>query len=425
MTAESDGIVVHAADLHLGAPLKALGGRTTEAKAQKLREMSARAFDRLVDLACHREASALVLAGDVYDGADREVGAQLRFAAGMERLCAAGVRVFIAHGNHDPVVASYRTARVLPDNVTVFPSGEVTVHEVDLPKGAPLQVAGISFGTQHETSNLAQRFHALASVPHRCVAVLHANLEGLSGHDPYAPCSLADLENAPVGYWALGHIHQRSVQAFGAHRWWAYPGNLQGRSTKPAECGPKGALVVRVLPGGFAEPEFVACDTVRFVRLDVDVSAAERIGDVFDLVETALAQLVESAGDLPHVVRVRLTGQTSAHADISDASDQLTELARSEIGSLMGDGELLKVIDATGPKVDRGQALARGDLLAAVLEHIDALSADPSSVVDVAVAKLDQKTANLLTKLASRDPHLGASLLAAVEQLVMTRMAEQ
>jgi DNA repair exonuclease SbcCD nuclease subunit len=39
--------------------------------------------------------------------------------------------------------------------------------------------------------------------------MMHTSLGGAVGHDPYAPCSEADLLGHGYDYWALGHIHRR------------------------------------------------------------------------------------------------------------------------------------------------------------------------------------------------------------------------
>jgi len=425
VVAEQIGTVVHAADLHLGAPLDSLGRRIDPTKADHLRKLSLGAFDNLIDLTIDRQATALVLAGDVYDGAHREVGAQLRFLRGMKRLDEHGIPVFIAHGNHDPLAGKYRPAAALPTNVTVFGPGEVEVHNVPLANGTPLHVAGISFEVEHEKSNLAARFSSLNVASERCIAVLHANLEGTSGHDPYAPCSLHDLESAPVAYWALGHVHLRTVKSFSPSRWWAYPGNLQGRSSKPAECGAKGALVVGMTDTGVSEPMFVACDTVRFARLDVDVSSASTLAEALECLEAGLAEATGQAADRPLLARVRLVGATHCHADLQATSIDLTALARDHIGSLLGDGELLKVEGDTRPAVNRSQLLERGDLLAALLQKIDTIGADGESVIDMIRADLDARTIKLLDALSTKDTTLDSTLLARVEQLLLSRMAEQ
>ena len=70
--------------------------------AAALREASLEAFDNLVELCLERDAAFLVIAGDVYDGAERGIRAQLRFRDGLGRLSDAGIATFVVHGNHDP-----------------------------------------------------------------------------------------------------------------------------------------------------------------------------------------------------------------------------------------------------------------------------------------------------------------------------------
>jgi len=425
-TPTDDAWVLHAADLHLGAPLDSLGAHIGDERAAHLRDLARRALDRLVDAAIARGVSVAVLAGDVYDAAHREVGAQLRLHQALARLTDHGIRVFIAHGNHDPVVGEYLPVRALPPGVTVFEPGAPQDHPVELPNGAALAVAGVSFARAAERENLARRFTTLPADPARVrVGVLHANVEGITGHDPYAPCSPADLAAAPVQYWALGHVHQRTVASLGPGRWWAYSGNLQGRSARATECGPKGVLLVPVGRHGVGEPEFVACDAIRFERADVDAGAAPDLGTVLDrLGEAARAHMVEAEGR-PLLLRARLTGATAVHAELLRHRDALLELAREELGGGLGDGALLKVEVATRPEISREELLGRGDLLAALLTRLDELRADPEAHLDAALPALGLTTAeqDLLARTAA-DERRGADLLDEVERLLVAGLAD-
>jgi len=373
---------VHAADLHLGAPLHSLGRRIDSAKAEHLRKLAASAFDRLVSLTIQQKSKVLVLAGDVYDHAEREIAAQLRFQQGMQQLCDEGVKVFIAHGNHDPLVSSYRPAAKLPDNVVVFEPGAPQVHEVELADGSTLNVCGTSFSKSAETENLARRFHGLSLGTERSVAVLHANLAGTSGHDNYAPCTVDDLAGADnVAYWALGHIHARTVAPLGPGRWYAYPGNLQGRSTKPTECGAKGALVVPLTRHGISEPKFEPCDAVRFVRLDVDVSAAQDAAEALDIVNEQCALEVGAAEDRPILARVMLCGASHAHSQLLEIDD-LVAVMRERVAETLGDGDIVNAKVATRIHTERAQLLERGDLLSELLVELDALRAAPDELAE-------------------------------------------
>lgn len=415
------GLVVHAADLHLGAPLDSLGRHVPPERAAEWRALAATALERLTDLTIDREADALILAGDVYDGADREVGAQLRFGRALQRLAAAGVRVFVAHGNHDPLTSSFRPATTMPAGVTVFQPGDVQTHTISTSRGAMLDVAGVSFGTQHETENLAARFAALRLPPERCIGVLHANVEGATGHDPYAPCTVADLERAPVAYWALGHVHRRTIAPLGPGRWWAYPGNLQGRSTKPTECGPKGALVVPFRSDGVGEPEFVACDGVRFERLVVDVSTAADVGAALDLTRARATELVDAAAHVPLLIRAELTGATEAHHALLAARDRLVDHARDHLDGALAPGALLRIDLRTRPSIDRARLVERGDLVSALLERVDGLRSADGPLLDLVADVLDGRTLDLARPLDA-DHDARAAILDRAEQILVDRL---
>ena len=130
---------VHAADLHLDTPFEGLG-RVRPDLAARLRDASLEAFDTLIDLTLGRGAEFLLLAGDVYDGADRGLRAQLRFLRGLKRLATDGVKVFVVHGNHDPL-DGWSAIREWPPNVTVF--GADGVHEIEAhPFRASLRLHG-------------------------------------------------------------------------------------------------------------------------------------------------------------------------------------------------------------------------------------------------------------------------------------------
>lgn len=240
--------------------------------------------------------------------------AQLRFRRGLERLSSQGIRSFIVHGNHDPVQEGWSAVREWPDGVTVF--GHDTVEEEVVEwEGQPVAtVHGISFGHREETENLALRFRR-GDGPGVHVGVLHANVGGNPDHDPYAPCSLTDLVEGGMDYWALGHIHLRQVVRPG-DPWIVYPGDLQGRSPKPSELDSKGALVVEVEGRAIAEPEFVPVDVVRFEQLDVDVSELT-IPRLQDELAAQGDRMLRNADGRSLIVRCRLTGQGSIHGDLA------------------------------------------------------------------------------------------------------------
>jgi DNA repair exonuclease SbcCD nuclease subunit len=128
-------------------------------------------------------------------------------------------------------------------------------------------------------------------------------------------------------YWALGHIHTRTVEA---RTWGAfvYPGNLQGRSFKPAECGPKGATLIQVEgvgPVGASHLTHIDCDSVRFVRIVVDITGEAAV-NAADLVADAARKAQVEAGR-PVVARVALTGRIANRARLQQQVDDGSFLA--------------------------------------------------------------------------------------------------
>lgn len=363
---------LHAADLHLGAQLKSLGDKIDPAKAEYVRREVRQVFDDMVSLAIERKVEFVVLAGDVYDHAENDPGAKQRVYRGFRRLEAEGIRVFVVHGNHDPVGRKMSTVSDRPSNVHVFKHGAVGEETITLRNGRQVTVAGISFETEKEEENLAAKFASVSGPT--VVGVLHTNVGGIGtagGHGNYAPCSQDDLTNSPVHYWALGHIHDRRVEKT-PRGYWAYPGNLQGRSTKATECGPKGVLIVGIDDDGRIEqPEFVAVDRVRFERLPVPTDSCETAIQVLEEVLQKVEATVGNNSGIPTLMRVELVGRTAAHDELRAQQDELLDNIRLHVSAAVGDGEIIKVVNSTSRKVDPAELRARTTVLAAALKSLD------------------------------------------------------
>jgi DNA repair exonuclease SbcCD nuclease subunit len=311
-----DFCFVHAADLHLDTPFKGIG-ETAPLVARALREASLEAFDDLVTLCLDRRAAFLVIAGDVYDGADRGIRAQLRFRDGLARLSDAGIASFVVHGNHDPVESGWTAIGTWPALVTVFGTESVEVVPVVRNGRQIALVHGISYWRRDVQENLALRF-SRSGGPGIEVGVLHCNVSGTAeGHQDYSPCSLDELLACGLDYFALGHIHSRmllSGRPHGDEPWVVYPGNLQARSPKPSEAGAKGAVVVTVADGRVGGCEFVACDRIRYVGIELDLSSLGSIDTVRDALVDVAEESLDRADGRSIVLRARLTGRSDVHA---------------------------------------------------------------------------------------------------------------
>jgi DNA repair exonuclease SbcCD nuclease subunit len=359
---------VHAADLHLDTPFKGIG-QTAPLIAQALREASLDAFDDLVAVCLERRAAFLVLAGDIYDGADRGIRAQLRFRDGLGRLSDAGIYTLVVHGNHDPVESGWSAIGTWPPLVTIF--GTESVEAVPVVRdGCQIAVVhGISYWRRDVRENLALRF-ARSGGPGFEVGVLHCNVTAAAdGHEDYSPCSLDDLGRAGLDYWALGHIHTSMVLSGRPHAdepWVVYPGNLQARSTKASESGAKGAMVVDVVDGRVGGIEFVACDRIRYVTVDIDVSALGSIDAVRDVLADAGHDALDGADDRSVVLRARLCGRSDVHAMLHHdrVLAELLESLRDEFPLQQPWCWWDRIDDASAPTIDVEELKAGSDFAA-------------------------------------------------------------
>lgn len=317
---------LHAADLHLDSPLRDVSSFPPHV-GTVLREASLNAWDSLVDEASMRGVSFVLLAGDIYDGAERGLRAQRHFLEGLRRLDDEGIRTLIVHGNHDPLAHGWSAIRSFPDLVTVFPAGSVATESFAV-EGERVFVHGISYESSHTSENLALRFPT-ATTNGFHIALLHANVGGGStGHEDYSPCSLDDLRRPGYQYWALGHVHARRI-VNERYPTVVYPGNLQGRSLKPTEQGAKGAVVVDVSGGVVGSPQFVALDKVRFCEVSISISGIEDVNDLLEGLASRASPTLFEGRSL--VVRATISGSGGLHHELQQRGKQaevLEELRR-------------------------------------------------------------------------------------------------
>jgi exonuclease SbcD len=359
---------VHAADLHLDTPFASLGKVAPEI-AGRLRNASLEAFDALVRMAVEREAAFVIFAGDIYNCADRGVRAQLRFLRGVERLGQYGIRVFVAHGNHDPL-DGWSAVRRRPANLTVFGSDAAdpfTVGPLDAPWA---HLYGISYPRRDVTENLALRFKR-REAPGLHIGVLHANVGNQAEHLAYSPCTVADLAETGMDYWALGHIHQYQRLVEGGP-WIIYPGSLQ--AVKSSEIGPRGAVVAEVFDGAVQSVEFAALDRVRFARAEVNIAGKP---DLRALQKAILAHTVSGATDL--LLTVTLTGRGPLHRDLrrEGALDDLLREVRDELGTASPFVWVDRIVDRTAAELDREAIARRGDFSSELIRLSNDLRARP------------------------------------------------
>ena len=412
---------IHAADLHIGSPFKGVSAESQEL-GEYFQKSTFRAFQALVDACLVHEVDFLLVAGDVYDGSDRSLGAQLTFNDGLRRLADAGVQTFVVHGNHDPLDGRVSQLEV-PEGVTTFGRAAQNT-TVEVQGEIVAAISGISFPTRDVRSNLARTLEPGPAGVFR-IGLLHCNVGADTGHEPYAPCELSELKASDMDYWALGHVHTRKVLS--EEPMIVYPGNPQGRSIR--EQGARGCFLVRVDSQSRAELEFLPLDVVRWHEIPVSIEGLSTV-DALDrkLGETLEAHSI-SAGGRGIVCRLKVEGRGPIYRDlhVEGAEEELLSRLRDRFA---GSNPLVwaqRIELNCRPEVDLAERAKRGDLLAEVITVARGHADTPEGLAQLKAAALDELWENGRAKkaLAELDQDKIREIVAEAELLCLDLLEDQ
>ncbi|MAW88426.1 MAG: metallophosphoesterase [Phyllobacteriaceae bacterium] len=403
--------ILHTADIHLDSPLKSLALRN-EALRDVVHAATRDAFARLVDTAIAGDVAAVLIAGDLFDGAERSARTAAFLTGQFDRLRQAGIRAFYIKGNHDaenPVTGELS----LPDNVHVFDG-----------RGGKEQLAdgvwihGVSFARAHAPESLLDRFPP--PVPGAVnIAMLHTSLAGAEGHDVYAPCSVAELAAMGFDYWALGHVHKRQVHARAPFI--VMPGMPQGRDI--GEAGPKSATLITI-DSHTLDIREIATSVAEFAALEIDVSAIADDDALRALLRARLAALAADTVADAGIVRITLTGTPARHWQILRDRDIWQETA-ADLARQTGRLWLDKlVLDLSAP-AGTATGAAATDELARLMEAIGKEPGFAASVreeVEAVLSELPAHRRNALMPDEAAVDALGERLLANGASRLVARM---
>ncbi|HSI67585.1 MAG TPA: DNA repair exonuclease [Planococcus sp. (in: firmicutes)] len=278
---------IHTADLHLGSPFTGMTDLQKE-HLNLLKNSTLEAFDRLIEYAMQTRPDFILIAGDIYDGEDRNLKAQYRFQQGMEKLDRVKIPVFISYGNHDHLGGSW-TRFELPENVHIFTDN---VSQASLTTdSAEVLITGFSYGERHIREPMISGYPEADDEGTFHIGMLHGSMEGESAHAVYAPFTKQQLLSKNYDYWALGHIHTR--QELHQDPPIVYPGNIQGRHRN--EPGEKGFYDI-TLSQGNAELNFIPVSSIHFDRMDISCAGLMHMNELLDLCKEAAAGMATQYG---------------------------------------------------------------------------------------------------------------------------------
>lgn len=394
---------IHCADLHLDSPMVGLKNLPISIH-NKLKESTFTAFKKVIDTAISRKVDFMIIAGDIYDGEDRSIRAQIRFREEMLRLKENQIEVYLVHGNHDHLNGNWVQID-LPDNVHVFPS-MVTLKQF-VKNNVSVHLYGFSYETRHVKERKIEEYERREDANFH-IGILHGNLEGATEHSAYAPFQVKDLLEKKMDYWALGHIHKREILETIPPI--VYPGNIQGRHKK--EKGAKGCFFVELTEGD-ARLEFIPTSEVIWEPLIIDASSVNTFDDLYRLCQKKIDEIRD--GRYSYIISMEIK-----HLRMEDSfleSDLLEILQQDEIDSD-------SFVWVTSIKIQENTDWLKENLLkeSAFYEELFAVTKDYEAV-DEAVASLYQhpKAHRFLEELTVEEKQ---ELAKEAEDLLLTMLVK-
>lgn len=347
--------LIHCADIHLDSPMQThMTARQASTRAAELLS----SFVRMTQYARQNEVRAVIIAGDLFDGArvkERTIDAVLSAMRATPE-----VDYLYLPGNHDEAASAFHD-RKLPENLKCFGN---TWRTYCYDTAA---ISGRTLGSGDET--LYEELPILDG--HVNLVTLHGQLATACDEDQI---NRKLLEHRGIDYLALGHIHSYSLQRLDEKGLLCYSGCLEGRGFD--ECGKKGFVLLTV-EHGRVEPEFVpfSCRTLHHV--ETDVTGCVKNAEI-------AARVKEASRGIPpdDMAEFLLTGEVSPEADISVAYLQ-NQLAGSYFFAKVKDETKL----AIDPATYRNDVSLKGEFIRQVLGS-DLSERDKAAIIRAGVSAL-------------------------------------
>ena len=241
-------------------------------------------------------------------------------------------------------------------------------------------IYGISYQHREVKDNLARQYQHRAEDPFS-IGLLHANVGGDPGHETYAPCSLEDLVENGMDYWALGHIHKRAILHDRAPTV-VYAGNPQGRH--PNEDGARGCMLVEVEDGEVENLEFVDTDSVRWIEEMVSIEALESEQAFIDRLEACCLELTDAAEGRSLVCRLRIEGRGPLYRMLRKrGTEEFTEHLREQLAGEQPFIWVDRIEDRTRPDIDIEARLQGEDFVGDFLRIVQRYMEEPEKLMQL------------------------------------------
>lgn len=243
---------IHCADLHLDSKMDALPSE----KAKIRREEVLSTFERLADYATKIKASAIIIAGDMFDTSRTTLKTRARVLEAISKN--SNVDFLYLSGNHDDdnflsELESY------PSNFKVF-SDDWQSFEYENVAISGVKINSINVSTVYDNLKLDE--------DKVNIVTLHGQIAEYKGEEHAEKISLPRLKNKNIDYLALGHVHEYSAGELDQRGIYAYSGCLEGRGFD--ETGDKGFVLIDVEDGKLSR-QFIKFSTRSLFEIEYSV----------------------------------------------------------------------------------------------------------------------------------------------------------
>ncbi|MFA9557228.1 exonuclease SbcCD subunit D [Evansella sp. AB-rgal1] len=359
---------IHCADVHLGRSIKTHTDMP-EHMSLSIQQATYTSFEEIITIALEKNVDFVLISGDVYDQEQRFIRGQWFLKKQGERLREYNIPLFIIHGNHDPLIKD-KPENV--DNVYVFPT-EIEAIKITNNDGDNIFIHGFSYPQKGFYDNPAPLFVRKGSEEDYHIALLHGQETTQSEHEPYAPFTVKELEERNFDYWALGHIHKRSILNTSPPI--VYSGSIQGGHRN--ELGEKGCYYVE-LSKSTANLTFINTASVIWESFCFSIDSLHKMEDLLELVEEGLQDLHSNT---IYLVTIELHGYGILHDKLIEEQQDFLYTLRNEVVAPYIWVDRVEL--HTSPIYDRNKLKEQDHLLGDVIRVVDDRKVNRSEIDSV------------------------------------------
>lgn len=327
---------IHCADLHLDSPFRSRS-RMPGGILNALMDSTYNSVENMIDFAIENKVDFIIIAGDVFDKANRTLKSEIFMKRQFDKLKENGIFAYVIHGNHDPLTDGFKT--LWPDNVTVFKEN-VETYEMISSKGERIFLHGFSYFLDDSYENKLDDYPVNTMNEGIHIGLLHGTYsKGSYKQDRYTEFNLETLNQKLYHYWALGHIHQREQLSDlpPIH----YSGNIQGRHKN--EYGEKGFLYVKG-DEVYLDRQFVPVQNILFSEYTLDVPSLNK-QDLYQSIVEFKHRLREKGKQIIQLTLYHEGDEAISEPDFNEVIELLKEDERDLKDFVWVDGLHLKYMN--------------------------------------------------------------------------------